>query len=276
VTAPRASTSSRRSRSRTRRRTLRCGIEAPDLPFKIEVTSRWPTRGRRRRDDGVQLRAVPREPRPSATHRGARVALVDARGKRTDGLLWGAQDGPFHHDDGRRRFELELRRERYPLPFALKLADFRKEDHPRSNMPKSFESDVAVKSAGSERALTISMNEPLRADGLVVLPGSWGPQKRRRRRAALLDVRGRAQPGRFDAADRLHRDRGGSLHALRAQAGAPRPHRARTRVSAILSRCSSGTALTGRARGRRADRAGFPPVRRAALREPAACRTAAA
>jgi len=40
-------------------------------------------------------------------------------------------------------------------------------------MPRSFESDVLV---DGERKVTISMNEPLRADGLVVYQASWGPQ----------------------------------------------------------------------------------------------------
>jgi hypothetical protein len=151
-------------------------IAAPDLPFTIEVLESMPNSRPQKGDGGVQLRAVPREPEAARNIAGARVTLVDARGQRTEGLLWGAQDGPFTTTTVGRRFELELRRERYPLPFALKLADFRKEDHPRSNMPKSFESDVAVRSAGSERALTISMNEPLRAEGLVVYQASWGPQ----------------------------------------------------------------------------------------------------
>ncbi len=151
-------------------------IQAPDLPFTLEVLESLPNSRPQKGGDGVQLRAVPREPEAERNIAGARVALVDARGQRTDGLLWGAQDGPFSTTTVGRRFELELRRERYPLPFTLKLADFRKEDHPRSSMPKSFESDVAVARSGDERALTISMNEPLRADGLVVYQASWGPQ----------------------------------------------------------------------------------------------------
>lgn len=151
-------------------------IQAPDLPFTLEVLESMGNSRPQKGADGVQLRPVPREPEAARNIAGARVTLVDPRGQRTDGLLWGAQDAPFSATAVGRLFDLELRRERYSLPFTLKLADFRKEDHPRSNMPKSFESDVAVAHAGAERALTISMNEPLRADGLVVYQASWGPQ----------------------------------------------------------------------------------------------------
>ena len=42
-------------------------------------------------------------------------------------------------------------------------------------MPKWFSSDVTVVEEGSPRTLRISMNEPLRSDGLVLYQASWGP-----------------------------------------------------------------------------------------------------
>ncbi len=55
----------------------------------------------------------------------------------------------------------------------------REVDHPGIGMPKSFASDVKVVEDGNERALKISMNEPLRAEGLVVYQASWGPSTAR-------------------------------------------------------------------------------------------------
>ncbi len=132
---------------------------------------------RRSRTAGRRLTAPAcSAPEPRDKEVIARMKFAIARGHGTPplaGLVWGAQSAPFAATVDRRRFEFDLRRERHALPFTLTLADFRKEDHPRSNMPRSFESDVVV---DGERTVTISMNEPLRADGLVVYQASWGPQ----------------------------------------------------------------------------------------------------
>ena len=90
--------------------------------------------------------------------------------------MWGAQEHPWTAVCGGRTFTFDLRRERHELPFAIELDKFAKVDHPGTGIPLSFTSDVTVDEAGSERALRISMNEPLRSQGLVVYQASWGPQ----------------------------------------------------------------------------------------------------
>ncbi len=122
---------------------------------------------------GIRLTAKPRDQEIARNIPGARFTIEDERGGARPGLVWGAQSAPFAAVVDDTRYEFDVRRERHPLPFGLTLADFRKVDHPRSNMPRSFESDVVV---DGDRKVTISMNEPLRADGLVVYQASWGPQ----------------------------------------------------------------------------------------------------
>ena len=61
------------------------------------------------------------------------------------------------------------------MPFSIKLADFRKEDHPGMTMARAFESDVIQTRAGEPREVRIQMNEPLRDGGLVLFQSSWGP-----------------------------------------------------------------------------------------------------
>lgn len=110
------------------------------------------------------------------------VAGLAVRVAGRDAVLWGASRAPMGFDvpDAKgARYAIELRHERHAMPFTLALADFRKEDHPRLAMAKSFESDVVVREAGSERALRISMNQPLRSGGLVVYQASWGPSNAR-------------------------------------------------------------------------------------------------
>ena len=108
---------------------------------------------------------------------GAYLKLSDSTsGEVQQAMVWGAQAQPWTAKSGGRTFTFDLRRERHDLPFALQLDDFTKVDHPGTAMPLSFTSDVTVNESGSERALRISMNEPLRSQGLVVYQASWGPQ----------------------------------------------------------------------------------------------------
>lgn len=153
-------------------------ISAESLPFVLDVQEALsncrPDVVRDGDSSEVRLTAVPRDQEIARNIPGARFTLRDVRGgSAVTGLVWGAQSAPFTTAVADARFEVDVRRERHPLPFGLTLADFRKVDHPRSNMPRSFESDVLV---DGERKVTISMNEPLRADGLVVYQASWGPQ----------------------------------------------------------------------------------------------------
>lgn len=73
-------------------------------------------------------------------------------------------------------WSFDLRRQRMPLPFSVKLEDFRKEDYPGTSKPKLFESDVVQASANSSRAVKIEMNRPLRDEGFVLFQSNWGPQ----------------------------------------------------------------------------------------------------
>jgi len=111
---------------------------------------------------------------------GLYVTVVDERGgKREDGILWGAQARPMAVSVAGRDWAIDLRKERYPMSFALALEEFTKEDHPRLDMPRSFSSDVTVHEGASARAVKISMNEPLRHAGLVLYQASWGPSTAR-------------------------------------------------------------------------------------------------
>lgn len=107
------------------------------------------------------------------------TVIPKAGGERQESILWGAQRQPWTVTFDGKQYGIELRREQYVMPFAVQLDDFEKEDHPRMNMPKSFSSDVTVIEGGSKRPVKISMNEPLRQEGLVLYQASWGPSNAR-------------------------------------------------------------------------------------------------
>jgi len=62
-----------------------------------------------------------------------------------------------------------------PGPFAVRLDDFSKTDHPGTDNPRDYSSKVTVLDEHGERPVHIFMNNPLRKDGLVFYQSSWGP-----------------------------------------------------------------------------------------------------
>ena len=127
--------------------------------------------------DGFFLSEEPLSIEAETNIAGAYLRLSDsATGEAQQGIVWSAEGQPWSAKCAGRTFSFELRNERHPLPFEIALKDFSKVDHPGTSMPQSFTSDVTINEAGSERALRISMNEPLRSRGLVVYQASWGPQ----------------------------------------------------------------------------------------------------
>lgn len=160
-------------------------LASAELPFELELHHFVPNARPRPKGpmfdvpvpvvDGVFLQSMAMQKEAEANVAGAYVTVVHGDGERQEGLLWGIQAHPVTVRADGRVFGVDLRKERYPMPFTVVLDDFTKEDHPRLAMAKSFSSDVTVIEDGTPRSVTISMNEPLRDRGLVLYQASWGP-----------------------------------------------------------------------------------------------------
>jgi len=100
-----------------------------------------------------------------------------AAGRTGEALLAVLERYPATFEAGDKTWAVSLRRKRYPMPFAIRLEDFRKDDHPGMSMARSYESDVTQIIDGREEPVRIQMNEPLRAGGLVLFQSSWWPQE---------------------------------------------------------------------------------------------------
>ena len=87
--------------------------------------------------------------------------------------LWGTAELAVGHEP----LSVEYRPDQRPLPFTVKLLDFRKIDYPGIDMAAGFESDVQL--TDSERGLilmrTIRMNQPLRYRGYSLYQSSYVP-----------------------------------------------------------------------------------------------------
>ncbi len=110
---------------------------------------------------------------------GLYATAIGRDGTHTTGIVTGEANGPLSATFDGKSFGLILRRQKFPMPFAVRLDKFTKEDHPRMSMAKEFSSDVTVTGPNSTRALKISMNQPLRDKGLVLYQASWGPSNAR-------------------------------------------------------------------------------------------------
>jgi hypothetical protein len=146
-------------------------LKGPNVPSAMPVV------------DGVFLRELPLLKEREANTAGCYVAVTTRDGQRVAGILYGLETKP-HHDtrmpftftvEGQ-RYGLDLRRIVYDLPFAVRLDEFRKTDHPGTTMPRDFRSFVTVREGGADRPQQIYMNNPLRKDGYVLFQTNWGPQ----------------------------------------------------------------------------------------------------
>lgn len=103
-------------------------------------------------------------------------AQVFVNGQVEEGLLWGRQFHPWTVQAAGRRWAIDMRHERYEMPFTIRLEQFEKEEYPGSSMAKAFRSTVTKIEGDSSERLLIQMNEPLRSDNLVLFQSSYGSQ----------------------------------------------------------------------------------------------------
>lgn len=68
---------------------------------------------------------------------------------------------------------IQLRRARYPLPFAIRLRDFEKAFHPNTRVPRQFLSRVEVTEDGRARHVVISMNRPMLRGRFAIYQSSY-------------------------------------------------------------------------------------------------------
>lgn len=92
------------------------------------------------------------------------------------GIVWGASELPLVLEGGGRRVQVELRRRRWQLPFAVELTEFTRELYPGTQMPKVFRSDIVKLEDGARQDAVITMNVPLREQGYTLYQSSWGPE----------------------------------------------------------------------------------------------------
>ncbi|MFC1736602.1 cytochrome c biogenesis protein ResB [Candidatus Hydrogenedentota bacterium] len=128
--------------------------------------------------DGFYIARIPKSPGDANNIPGAYVTLTDkgsAEGQ--EGILWGASQHPFTVTLAGKKWTADLRRRRWTLPFTVTLDKFTHGLHPRTQMPKVFQSDITWIDRGDVQKARITMNEPFRHLGYTFYQSSWGKSK---------------------------------------------------------------------------------------------------
>jgi hypothetical protein len=171
----------------------RVALQHPELPFDLVIDGyagnvTWrPVEGERAQSDsdvveGYALLALPPEVEREHDTPGGYLTLRPRDGEERRMLLLGStmlMPRARTQAIGDEMWTIDLRKKRYPLPFTIRVDDFRKEDHPGTGIAKLYESDVTQRIGRDERRVKIEMNAPLRDEGFVLFQSNWGPQDRR-------------------------------------------------------------------------------------------------
>ena len=104
-------------------------------------------------------------------------------------LLYGSETEPTKVKD----LYFSLRKKTFPLPFTLRLDEFKAEFYPGTQTAKSYESYVSVLQSGSSRRVKIYMNNPLRYKDLTFYQASYDTDDSGRKCSTLAVVRNAGQ-----------------------------------------------------------------------------------
>jgi hypothetical protein len=116
--------------------------------------------------EGVTLEKLPRNKEAEADIAGAYVlVLPKTGGGPSEGVVWGRENFPMSVAVDGKRWTIGMAHRRFPMPFEVRLDEFRRELYPGTDTPKSFESDVTKLQDGAQQKVKISMNEPLLQNG---------------------------------------------------------------------------------------------------------------
>ena len=97
-------------------------------------------------------------------------------GSVSKGILWAGQAAPWIVEAEGKKWALRLDRERWDVPFTVRLDEFIFDRHPGTAMAKKYESRITKTEGEQQAAVQIRMNEPLRHRGYTFFQESFGPQ----------------------------------------------------------------------------------------------------
>ena len=155
------------------------------VPFELELRHFLENARPTREDSPLPLAGdwrlleLEREQEAEGNIAGVYATARSATGGEETAILWGLSERPWVVEVGERRWGVLLRHKRYRMPFSIHLDEFTKLEHPGTDIPSEFSSEVTQEKGGEALPILIRMNEPLRDEGLVLFQSSWGPSNAR-------------------------------------------------------------------------------------------------
>ncbi len=153
---------------------------AEGLPFAVELRGylrncRVNAAGHGTGMDGYTFKRLDDAEEPQNNRPGVTAKLIEPGGVTREAMLHSMAE-PYVTRMAGQRWALTIERQSWELPFTLKLRKFHKEEHPRTNVPSRFASDVTRTEDNVDHDIHISMNEPMRYAGYTFYQSGWGPQ----------------------------------------------------------------------------------------------------
>lgn len=126
----------------------------------------------------VELQDIPEEKEKEGNLSGAMI-VIEGADKNVNGrhLLMESVSETLEIPHKENTYTVKIGRVQIPLPFAIKLIDFRRVVYPGTNKPKGFESDIIIQDNSVEWPVTIRMNEPARYKGYTFYQSSFVQSK---------------------------------------------------------------------------------------------------
>lgn len=133
---------------------------------------------RRLQADGYFIQPLARIPEAESNLDAAYVDVINKKDKtKQTGIIWRASLAPWTVQVGDEVYTITLARRIWKLPFAIRLDKFIREVHPGTERARRFTSEVTKLVGNREEKKVITMNAPLRDNGMVLFQASFSQDR---------------------------------------------------------------------------------------------------
>jgi len=136
-----------------------------------------------------ELSQVDKQAEPEKNFPGLIFELRQSGKTTANILLFGKETQPTQFDLNGQRLNFQVRRKRFPLPTILTLKKFEMEQHPGTEIARSYKSYVTVDHQGVKRDAEIYMNHPFRYKNYTFYQASYSVDNNGQMRSTLAVVK---------------------------------------------------------------------------------------
>ncbi|MGE0266837.1 MAG: cytochrome c biogenesis protein ResB [Candidatus Omnitrophota bacterium] len=135
-----------------------------------------------------ELAAIPVSIEPEKNFPGIILDIRHQGQKNSDVLLFGKESRPTRVEINGKFLNFQVQRKRYALPITVILKKFEMEQHPGTEIARSYKSYVTVEHGGAQRDVEIYMNHPYRYKSYTFYQASYSVDTNGQMRSTLAVV----------------------------------------------------------------------------------------